>query len=119
MPRRHSGGRLQEGPAMAPVDRPPSPSFVARVVDEALEATVVGSFSSVGPALRSRTAGWTPAPSLAGRTVLVTGGTSGLGLATAEGVARLGARVVLGATTGPSARWPRWSTRRRGPTSPT
>jgi len=34
---------------------------VARVVDEALEATVVGSFSSTGPALRSRTAGWTPA----------------------------------------------------------
>ena len=80
---------------MTAVDRPRLGGFVARVVDEALEATVVGSFSSIGPALRSRTAGWTPAPSLAGRTVLVTGGTSGLGLATAEGVARLGARVVL------------------------
>jgi len=95
MRRRHSGGRLQKGPAMSPVERPRFGSFVARFVDEVLEATVVGSFSSIGPALRSRTAGWAPAPSLAGRTVLVTGGTSGLGLATAEGVARLGARVVL------------------------
>ena len=69
--------------------------MVARTLDEALEATVVGSFSSIGPALRSRTAGWTPPPSLAGRTVLVTGATSGLGLAAARGVARLGARVVL------------------------
>ena len=64
-------------------------------VDGVLEATVVGSFTSIGPVVRARTAGWTPPPSLAGRTVLVTGGTSGLGLAAACGVARLGARVVL------------------------
>ncbi len=34
---------------------------------------------------------------LSGKTVLITGATSGLGLATAEGLARMGARVVLGA----------------------
>ena len=56
---------------------------------------MVGSFSSVGPALRSRTAGWTPPPRMDGKLVLVTGATSGLGLATAKGVAALGAAVVL------------------------
>ncbi len=78
-----------------PTERPQAGPLVARSVDEVLEATVVGSFTSIGPMLRARTAGWTPPPSLAGRTVLVTGATSGLGLATACGVARLGARVVL------------------------
>ena len=34
-------------------------------------------------------------PSLTGKTCLVTGGTSGVGAATARGLARLGARVVL------------------------
>jgi len=89
------GLRRVLGDTPAPAGRPPVGAAAARVVDEALEATVVGSFSSIGPALRSRTAGWTPPPRLEGRTVLVTGATSGLGLATATGVARLGASVVL------------------------
>ncbi len=71
----------------------PLGSLVSRLTDEVLEATVVGSFSSVGPRLRSRLAGWTDPPALHGRVVLVTGATSGLGLATAVGVARLGATV--------------------------
>ena len=76
-------------------DDPQAGAAVARAVDEVLEATVVGSFSSIGPALRSRTSGWAPPPRMDGKRVLVTGATSGLGLATAKGVAALGAEVVL------------------------
>jgi dehydrogenase/reductase SDR family protein 12 len=67
------------------------------IVDSALEVSVVGSFSRIGPALRSRLFGWQDPPpmALAGRTALVTGPTSGLGLATARGLATLGARIVL------------------------
>ncbi len=86
--------RVLGGPAVAK-DRPQAGGAVAKMVDEVLEATVVGSFSSIGPALRSRTAGWTPPPRMDGNTVLVTGATSGLGLAAATGLAGLGAEVVL------------------------
>lgn len=72
---------------------------IARVIDAALEATVVGSFSRIGPAVRSRVDDWTPIEELpgAGRTVLVTGANSGLGLATVLGLARTGAslRIVV------------------------
>ncbi len=82
------------GPA-EPRDRPRAGDAVAAVVDGVLEATIVGSFSSIGPALRSRTAGWTSPPRMDGKRALVTGATSGLGLATAAGLATLGAEVVL------------------------
>ena len=67
------------------------------MVDDLLEVTVVGSFSRVGSTVRGRLFDWTsPAPdALAGRTTLVTGPTSGLGRAATEGLAALGARVVL------------------------
>jgi NAD(P)-dependent dehydrogenase (short-subunit alcohol dehydrogenase family) len=67
------------------------------LVDSLLELTVVGSFSRFGFAVRGRLYGWSePAPhALRGRTVLITGPTSGLGRATAEAMAALGARVVL------------------------
>jgi len=67
------------------------------IVDDALEISVVGSFSRIGPVVRRRLFRWTPAPAgtLAGRTVLVTGPTSGLGRAAAGALAALGARVVL------------------------
>ena len=82
------------GPPVAR-DRPQVGAAVADVVDKLLEATVVGSFSSIGPALRHWTAGWTPPPPMLGKTVLITGATSGLGQAAAVGVAKLGARVML------------------------
>jgi dehydrogenase/reductase SDR family protein 12 len=52
------------------VHEPDAGGVVARLVDEALEATVVGSFSSVGPEVRSRVAGWSRPPSLDGAVVL-------------------------------------------------
>jgi NAD(P)-dependent dehydrogenase (short-subunit alcohol dehydrogenase family) len=67
------------------------------LLDWALELTVVGSFGRPGLVLRRRLFGWdSPAPnSLVGRTVLVTGPTSGLGRAATGALAGLGARVVL------------------------
>jgi dehydrogenase/reductase SDR family member 12 len=76
---------------------PAVPSPVRRAVDLALEATVVPSFSRIGAAVRSRVDGWEPPPAgaLDGQVVVVTGGTSGLGRATAEAVGRLGAEVEV------------------------
>jgi NAD(P)-dependent dehydrogenase (short-subunit alcohol dehydrogenase family) len=89
------GLRRTLGAPGVPRDRPQVGRALATAVDEFLEATVVGSFSSLGPALRSRTAGWTSPPRMDGKRVLVTGATSGLGLASASCLARLGAEVVL------------------------
>jgi NAD(P)-dependent dehydrogenase (short-subunit alcohol dehydrogenase family) len=70
---------------------------MATAVDGLLELSVVGSFSRVGPAIRRRLFGWTAPPpgAMAGRTVLITGPTSGLGRETTMALADLGARVVL------------------------
>jgi dehydrogenase/reductase SDR family member 12 len=67
------------------------------ILDDLLELTVVGSFSSIGSTVRRRLFAWQPpaSESLRGATVVVTGPTSGLGRTAAERLALLGARVVL------------------------
>jgi NAD(P)-dependent dehydrogenase (short-subunit alcohol dehydrogenase family) len=70
----------------------------ARAVDAVLDRAVVLGYTTVGLRVRRALPGWPadPAPdALAGRDVLVTGASSGLGTATAEGLAALGARVHL------------------------
>lgn len=68
-----------------------------RLLDDLLEISVVGSFTRVGYSVRRWLFAWPEPPpmSLAGRVVLVTGPTSGLGRAATEAVASLGARVIL------------------------
>ncbi len=70
---------------------------IRSLIDGVLELTVIGSFSRVGYQVRRHLFGWTAPPdrSLAGKTALVTGPTSGLGRVTADTFAALGARVIL------------------------
>jgi NAD(P)-dependent dehydrogenase (short-subunit alcohol dehydrogenase family) len=77
---------------------PTTPSrAIASLLDQALEVLVVPSFTRFGYAARSRLFGWTEpaAGSMAGRTVVITGPTSGLGREAAGWLAGLGARLVL------------------------
>ena len=74
-----------------------------RVVDELLEATVVGSFSRIGYDVRSRLGHWEHPPPMDGRHVVVTGATSGLGLECAASLGAAGASVTFLARDGARA----------------
>jgi dehydrogenase/reductase SDR family member 12 len=66
---------------------------LAAVADRALEASVVGSFSRAGYAIRSRLAPWPDPPLQSGCVHVVTGASSGIGAAVARRLGRLGAEV--------------------------
>jgi dehydrogenase/reductase SDR family member 12 len=65
------------------------------VLDGTLDATVAPGYSKLGYSLRGLSWRTAIAGSLRGQTALVTGGTSGIGEATAEGLMIAGARVHL------------------------
>jgi len=69
--------------------------MISSLLDDVLDRTVVAGFTNVGYRIRSR--GWTASElqGMHGKVILITGASSGLGLAAAEGLARLGATVWL------------------------
>jgi NAD(P)-dependent dehydrogenase (short-subunit alcohol dehydrogenase family) len=69
--------------------------LAANVVDALLEVSVVGSFSRVGYLVRRRMDRWDSPERLDGKTIMVTGASSGIGRAAAVELASRGANVWL------------------------
>ena len=69
-----------------------------RALDTAMDRSLLLGYTSIGLRVRRALPGWPADPrpgALAGKDVLVTGASSGLGIATVEGLAALGATVHL------------------------
>lgn len=67
--------------------------MTSALLDNVLDRTVVAGYTNLGYRIRRRSWNEPDHDALAGKVVMVTGFTSGLGLAAAEGFARLGATV--------------------------
>src|SRR5690349_14111963 len=78
-----------------PGPAPPDAMTDANLLDRVLDAAVVPGYTNVGYKLRRHAWRDTEPDRMDGRVALVTGASSGLGLATATGLARLGAGVRL------------------------
>ena len=68
---------------------------LARALDAALDASVVGGFSRLGYLLRRGVERWGPPPGIPGANAVVVGASSGIGRAIAVGLAAAGAEVCL------------------------
>lgn len=68
-----------------------------KILDAVIEAPIVSSFSRIGYDVRSRAEGWSDAATydLTGKVVMLTGATSGIGLAAARVFAAAGATLVI------------------------
>ncbi|MGD0944662.1 MAG: SDR family NAD(P)-dependent oxidoreductase [Acidimicrobiales bacterium] len=75
--------------------RPTARRVLAGIADAAAEATIAPSFSRAGIALRRRLEAWDDLPSMRDQVAVVTGATSGIGLAAAIAMAKLGASLHL------------------------
>jgi dehydrogenase/reductase SDR family protein 12 len=69
--------------------------MIDSLLDTILDRSVVGGYTSAGYRIRNRTWQASDLQRIEGRVVVVSGATSGIGLAAAEGFARLGASVRL------------------------